>query len=84
MPIIKTPDQIFDVRLQNHHLDKKLISPKDIQKFNKELPDVSENYDLITKEMIFEELRPDEPEEIEEDAIEEEEEIEVEEPETDQ
>lgn len=73
MPIIKTPEQIFDVRLQEHHLSKKLIKEKDIKKFIKNLPDVGDDYEMITKEMIFDELKPEEPEELD---VEEESEIE--------
>ncbi len=79
MPIIKTEDQIFDVRLAERHIDKGRTTKKEYQKYLKELENVEENAEFITADLIFEELRKDNDEEasVEEEIEEEEEEEEA-------
>ena len=57
MSIIRSPEQIFDIRLSERNKNKGLYDDKDYKKWVKELPDVSENADYITAADLFEEAR---------------------------
>ena len=53
MPIIRTDEQVFDIRLVDRHIMAKRIRQKDYDKYLKSLEDVEENSDYITAELIF-------------------------------
>jgi len=54
MDVIKTEDQIFDVRLIERHIKKGLITRKDCDRYLKSLSDSNENMEMISFESICE------------------------------
>jgi hypothetical protein len=53
MPIIKTEEQLFDLRLIQRNIQKGLIRQKDYERYVKSLADMTENAGYITKELIL-------------------------------
>ena len=55
MALIKTEEQLFDVRLVERHIQKGMTSEKDFNSYLGKLPDLEENSEYISKELIFDE-----------------------------
>lgn len=56
MPILKTDEQFFDIRLVDRNIKKGVAKEKDYEKYLKSLNDCEYNLELITKELIFDEF----------------------------
>jgi hypothetical protein len=53
MTTISKPEQIFDVRLIERHVNKGKISRKDFEQYLKQLPDASDNVEVISRDVLF-------------------------------
>jgi hypothetical protein len=61
MPLIKTDEQLFDIRLLERHLTKGQITQKDYDAYLKNMDSVEDNADYVTADLIFDELKTEEP-----------------------
>ncbi|MDP8224373.1 MAG: hypothetical protein P9L99_13495 [Candidatus Lernaella stagnicola] len=64
MTTISTPDQIFDVRLVERHIDTGLTTKKEYEQFMKQLPDVAGEFEYVPKEAIFDLETPEDENDI--------------------
>jgi hypothetical protein len=57
MSTISKPEQIYDVRLIERHVNSGRIARKDVEQYLKQLADAGENSEVIPRDVIFE-VRP--------------------------
>lgn len=60
MSTISKPEQIFDIRLTERHLASGKIKKADLDQYIKQLPDVAENSEIVSKEILFDHLPSEE------------------------
>lgn len=59
MSTISKPEQIYDVRLIERHLAAGKIKKAELDQYLKQLADVAENSEIISKEILFDHMPPE-------------------------